>query len=57
VPDLEGFKTLSSKMSYHMNLVLFPEKLLKGSSVEFYDAHGKLVLDLQGDKDPQDDGS
>jgi RES domain-containing protein len=35
VPELEGFRTLSAKVPYAMNLVVFPQKLQPGSRVEF----------------------
>jgi hypothetical protein len=35
MPDLEGFRTPSAKVPYAMNLVVFPQKLLPGSYVEF----------------------
>jgi RES domain-containing protein len=37
VSGLEGFLTLSAKLPYHKNLVIFPQKLHSGSRVEFYD--------------------
>ena len=40
VPELEGFRTVSSKVPYTMNLVVFPQKLQPGSRVEF--AHPTL---------------
>jgi hypothetical protein len=41
VPGLEGFRTISAKIPTHMNLVVFPDKLLHGSSVVFTNAKGK----------------
>lgn len=35
VPGLEGFLTLSAKLPYHRNLVVFPQKLRQGSQVIF----------------------
>src|SRR5207249_9486304 len=35
IPELEGFRTVSSKVPYTMNLVVFPQKLQPGSRVEF----------------------
>jgi hypothetical protein len=35
VPGLEGFRTLSARVPYCMTLVVFPQKLQPGSSVEF----------------------
>ena len=40
IPELEGFRTVSSKVPYAMNLVVFPQKLQPGSRVEF--AHPTL---------------
>jgi RES domain-containing protein len=37
VPGLEGFRTLSAKLPYHSNLVIFPQKLEVGSQVVFAD--------------------
>jgi hypothetical protein len=37
---VEGFLTYSAKVPTKRNLVIFPGKLLAGSSVEFTDAHG-----------------
>jgi hypothetical protein len=35
IPELEGFRTLSARVPYSMVLVVFPQKLQPGSSVEF----------------------
>jgi hypothetical protein len=35
LPGLEGFRTLSARLPYHLNLVVFPEKLQPGSRLEF----------------------
>jgi hypothetical protein len=40
---VEGFRTLSAKMPWHKMLVVFPEKLHKGSSLKFYDQTGRIV--------------
>lgn len=37
VPGLEGFRTLSAKLPYYSNLVIFPQKLQPGSQVVFSD--------------------
>jgi hypothetical protein len=34
-PDIEGLRTLSAKAPYH-NLVVFPQKLLPGSQIEYF---------------------
>ena len=36
VAGLEGFRTISAKLPYYRNLVVFPQKLQRGSRVEFY---------------------
>ena len=44
VPDLEGFQTLSAKLPYHRTLVIFPQKLMTGSVVQFiHPATGQRV--------------
>jgi hypothetical protein len=35
VPDLESFQTVSARIPTQRNLVVFPQKLLRGSRVEF----------------------
>ncbi len=37
VPALEGFRAISAKIPYLRNLVVFPQKLLPGSHIEFHD--------------------
>jgi hypothetical protein len=37
VPGLEGFRTISAKMSTHMNLGVFPDKLQAASLIRFVD--------------------
>jgi RES domain-containing protein len=42
LPGIEGFRTVSAKIPYQMNLVVFPQKLLKGSQIVYHDkASGK----------------
>jgi RES domain-containing protein len=36
VPKLEGFKSLSAKAPYHLLLTIFPEKLLYGSRISWF---------------------
>lgn len=36
VSDLEGFKSLSAKAPYHQVLAIFPQKLLRGSRVSWF---------------------
>lgn len=36
VPRLEGFKSLSAKAPYHRVLAIFPQKLLPGSQVSWF---------------------
>ncbi len=38
VPGLEGFRAVSAKQTTYKNLVIFPDKLLPGSSVVFHHA-------------------
>jgi len=38
VPDLEGFYALSAKLPTQRNLVIFPQKLLRGSRIEFHNS-------------------
>ncbi len=42
-PTLEGFITVSARLPYHQNLVVFPEKLQSGSSVQFNYPGGVLT--------------
>lgn len=35
IPGLEGFRTVSARVTTHMNLVVFPDKLQPGSHVTF----------------------
>ncbi|NOT55830.1 MAG: RES family NAD+ phosphorylase [Deltaproteobacteria bacterium] len=37
VSGLEGFLTLSARLPYHKNLLVFPQKLRPGSSIVFHD--------------------
>lgn len=48
VPGIEGFRTLSARLAYHRNLVLFPEKLFKGSRLEFRDEAAHLLQVIEG---------
>jgi hypothetical protein len=48
VPGLEGFRTLSAKLAYHRNLVVFLEKMFKGSRLEFRDAFAHLLQVIEG---------
>jgi hypothetical protein len=43
VPGLEGFLTFSAKVPTYRCLVIFPNKLNAGSSVEFFDPSGNVV--------------
>ena len=42
IPNLEGFLTVSAKLSYQQILVVFPDKLLAGSSIEHTDKAGTV---------------
>jgi hypothetical protein len=48
VQGIEGFRTLSAKLPYHRNLILFPEKMFKGSRLEFLDASAHLLQEING---------
>ena len=45
---IEGFRTLSAKLAYHRNLIIFPEKMFKGSRLEFLDASAHLLQVIDG---------
>jgi hypothetical protein len=46
-PDVEAFRTESAKVPDQMNLVIFPQKLLRGSMLRYQDSAGK-VHELKG---------
>ncbi len=48
VPGIEGFRTLSAKLAYHRNLIIFPEKMFKGSRLEFRDVTARLLQVIDG---------
>lgn len=48
VPGIEGFRTLSAKLAYHRNLIIFPEKLFKGSRLEFRNGAAGLLQIIDG---------
>jgi hypothetical protein len=48
VPGVEGFRTLSAKLPYHRNLVIFPQKMFKGSSLEFSEPSAGLLQRSDG---------
>ena len=48
VRGLEGFRTVSAKLPYHRNLVIFPQKLFKGSRLEFRDTPAHLLQEIDG---------
>lgn len=41
IPDLEGFRSVSARMPARMTLMVFPDKLLPGSLIEFSDGLGR----------------
>lgn len=47
-PGIEAFRTLSAKLPYHRNLVVFPQKMFKGSVLEFRDPGAKLLQEIKG---------
>ena len=44
----EGFRTLSAKLAYHRNLVVFPEQMFEGSRLEFRDVASNLLQVIDG---------
>jgi len=48
VPGIEGLRTLSAKLAYHRNLIIFPEKMFKGSRLEFRDGAARLLQVIDG---------
>jgi RES domain-containing protein len=46
VPDLEGFLTYSAKVATKKNLIVFPKKLLPGSSLKFHDPTSKATVSI-----------
>jgi hypothetical protein len=48
VQGIEGFRTLSAKLAYHRNLIVFPEKLFRGSRLEFRDEASHLLQTIVG---------
>jgi hypothetical protein len=48
VPGIEGFRTVSAKMPYHPNLVIFPEKMFKGSRLVFRDDRAGFLQEIDG---------
>ncbi len=48
VLGIEGFRILSAKLPYHRNLVIFPEKIFKGSHLEFHDASASILQRIDG---------
>lgn len=47
-PFVEGFQVISARMPCHRNLVIFPEKLLAGSAIEYCDPISNKVKRLGG---------
>lgn len=48
VPGIEGFRTLSAKLAYQRNLIVFPEKMFKGSRLEFRDGAAQFLQVIDG---------
>jgi hypothetical protein len=48
VRGIEGFRVPSAKLPYHCNLVIFPQKMFKGSSLEFRDTPAHLLQEIKG---------
>jgi len=47
-PDVEGFITLSAKLPEKMSLVVFPDKLIAGSYIEFHNPADKKTYSIKG---------
>jgi hypothetical protein len=47
-PGIEGFRTVSAKVPDQMNLVIFPQKLLKGSTIRYQEAATGQIHELKG---------
>ncbi len=43
-PQIEGFRTISARIPTRMNLVVFPEKLMKGSQIVYTDHTGQQFI-------------
>ena len=48
IPGIEGFRTLSAKVPDQRNLIVFPQKLLKGSRIVFLDRAIGKVYEIKG---------
>jgi hypothetical protein len=48
VRGLEGFRTVSARLPYHRNLVIFPQKMFRGSRLEFHDPSAGLFQVING---------
>jgi hypothetical protein len=47
-PGIEGFRTISAKLPHQMNLIVFPYKLLRGSSIVYRDTAAGRTHELRG---------
>lgn len=45
---IDAFRTLSAKLAYPRNLLLFPEKMYQGSRLEFRDMSAHLLQVIDG---------
>ncbi len=52
IPGLEAFITVSAKQIDYLNLVVFPQKLLRGSSLRFTHPASKANHLIKGKLDP-----
>lgn len=48
IKGIEGFRVPSAKLAYHRNLVIFPQKMFKGSLLEFRDTPAHLLQEIKG---------
>lgn len=47
-PGIEAFYTPSAKLPYHRNLIVFPQKMFKGSKLDFQDEAASLIQTFDG---------
>lgn len=47
-PGIEGFRTVSAKVPDNMNLVVFPQKLLKGSRIIYQESATGRIHEIKG---------
>lgn len=47
-PYIEGFRAVSAKVPNQKNLIVFPQKLRKGSYLRYRDSDGNVVDEING---------